>query len=93
MILGRNERRLRDLVAGDALDISACCGPSPVHDAGIRVTGLPQFYCHQDVKVDGKPTRVERWRTPCVCAVCKKPYFHTALPDEVVRLRPATHDA
>lgn len=89
-ILGRNERRLRDLVPGDVLDISPCCGPGPAHTAGVRVTALPHFYCHQDVKADGKPTRTERWRIPCVCAVCEKPYFHTALPHTPVRLCPDT---
>ena len=87
MILGRNEHRVRDLMPGEMLDISPYCGPGPLHDAGVRVTGLAHFYCHQDVKVDGKPTRVERWRVPCVCAACGKPYFHTALPYTPFQLR------
>ncbi|MFM9446902.1 hypothetical protein [Streptomyces acidiscabies] len=90
MILSRHERRPRDLMPGDVLDISPYCGPGPVHDAGVRVTGPPRFHCHQDIEVDGKLTRIERQQIPCVCAVCEKPYFHTALPHDPVRLGTVT---
>ncbi|MFJ4783260.1 hypothetical protein [Streptomyces sp. NPDC088794] len=90
MTLSRNESRVRELMSGDVLDISPYCGPGPAHTAGVRVIGLPRFSCHEDVKVDGKPTRVERWRIPSVCVVCEKPYFYTAPPCTPVRLRPAT---